>query len=72
MMLLYLANAINASGNDDTAFFRSAYIWKFGKDITVQTDVQAYRARGAVPQYVEEYVRHIQQRGGDHYLATPA
>ena len=62
MMLLYLTNAIATSGNDDIAFFRSAHIWKFGKDIKTQTDVQAFRARGEVPKYVEEYVNHIQQK----------
>jgi hypothetical protein len=44
---------------DLRSFFRSAYIWKFGKDANVERDVLQYKIAGITPRYVAEYVQHI-------------
>lgn len=43
-------------------FIRSAYHWKFGKDISDQAlddDSAAYDERGKVPPYMTDYLLHI-------------
>ena len=48
------------SGNDEHSFFRSAYMWRFGKDLPTDTDALQYRLHAVIPKYVEEYVIHLQ------------
>ena len=60
-MELYLANAIDKAGGV-LNFFRSAYIWRFGKDVDLATDVLAYKESHKVPKYVEAYVVNIQRK----------
>lgn len=59
-MLLYLRHCINQAKADEQSFFRSAYMWRFGKDADVSNDVCQYKLHAIVPKYVEEYVIHIQ------------
>ncbi len=61
-MLLYLKYLITQSGNDEYAFFRSAYYWKFNKVCNSDTDVVQYRLHAIVPSYVREYVENIQKQ----------
>lgn len=67
-MLLFLKHLISQSGNDEYAFFRAAYYWKFNKVCNSDTDVVQYRLHAIVPNYVREYVENIQKqraKGGD-------
>lgn len=59
-MLLYLRYYMNQAMVDEQSFFRSAYMWRFGKDADVSNDVCQYTLHAIVPKYVEEYVIHIQ------------
>jgi len=54
---------MNKARTDEQSFFRSAYIWRFGKDTDVSNDVCQYKLHAIVPRYVEEYVANIQQKG---------
>lgn len=43
-------------------FFRSAYLWRFNKDMppnSLDDDVREYETHYAVPKYVIDYVLHI-------------
>lgn len=59
-MRLYLENHLEQHKITDTDFFRSAYIWRFGKIENVYGDVLQYRVHGVIPSYVAEYVSYIQ------------
>lgn len=59
-MLLYLANKIHELGGDIQRFFRTAYMWRFGKDYDCVNDVCQYKLHAIVPKYVQEYIKHIQ------------
>lgn len=42
-------------------FFRSAYMWKFGKDISdlsLANDAKVFDERGKVPAYTVDYLVH--------------
>lgn len=42
-------------------FFRSAYMWKFGKDATdlmLANDLLSYHTQGKIPAYVTDYLVH--------------
>ena len=42
--------------------FRSAYMWRFGRDITDQSltdDTQLFDERGKIPPYIVDYFVHI-------------
>lgn len=62
MMLLYLQNLINESRGDCYTFFRAAYYWRFNKMLYTDTDSREFRLNGTIPKYVEEYVKHIQEK----------
>ena len=43
-------------------FFRNAYMWKFGKDITdnaLDEDAEAFVTAGKVPAYATAYLIHV-------------
>ena len=65
-MHLYLAEKIRALGTDTRSFFRLAHIWRFGRDTTGVLDAQEYAKLGIFPQYVREYIFHIQKKERDH------
>lgn len=60
-MLLYLKAKIAELGTDEHAFFRTAYMWRFGKVLFSDTDAIQYRLHAVVPRYVEDYVHHLQE-----------
>lgn len=61
-MLLYLAHKIQETGGDEQQFFRTAYMWRFGKDYACANDICQYRLHAIVPKYVVEYIQHIQSK----------
>lgn len=61
-MLLYLQHLINESHSDCHTFFRAAYYWRFNKMLYTDTDSQEFRLHSVIPKYVEEYVKHIQEK----------
>lgn len=60
-MILILRELIKRSGGDDFLFFQTAFQWCYGKQIDVWGDILAYRLQGHVPNYVQKYVKHIEQ-----------
>lgn len=67
-MQLYIADRISRAEGGPKQFFRSAYIWRFGKDANVEHDVLTYQVGGIVPEYVREYVCNMQQKEKGHAL----
>lgn len=61
-MYLYLREKIHSLGDDEQTFFRTAYMWRFGKDADVSSDVAQYRLHAVIPKYVEAYVQHLQSK----------
>lgn len=59
-MLLYLKAKIAELGTDEHQFFRTAYMWRFGKVLFSDTDALQYRLHAVVPKYVEDYIHHLQ------------
>lgn len=42
-------------------FYRSAYMWKFGKDVSdlaLANDLMVYQLQGKIPGYVVDYLVH--------------
>ena len=66
---LYIADRISRLG-DDKLFFRTAYMWRFGRDADISRDVLEYRIGGIVPPYIREYVSHLQQTEASHAVQT--
>lgn len=62
LMYLYLREKIRSLGDDEQQFFRTAYMWRFGKDADVSTDVCQYRLHAIIPPYVQNYVCYLQAR----------
>ena len=65
-MQLYVADQISRAEGGPKQFFRAAYMWKFGNDANVERDVLTYQVGGIIPEYVREYVCHIQQKGKEN------
>jgi arginine utilization protein RocB len=42
-------------------FFRTAYVWKFGKMRDLTCDYASYRLAGTLPRYVIEYLEFLKQ-----------
>jgi len=61
-MLLYLKNAIYRSGNTSFDFFRTAYLWKYGKVSNSDTDVVQYTLHAIIPRYVRDYINFLQEK----------
>jgi len=59
-MLLALREIIHRSGTDEKGFFDSAYWWKFQKTINVWGDVLQFKQHGKIPDYVVQYVQHLE------------
>lgn len=59
-MLLYLAHKIHECG-DIQQFFRSAYMFKFGKDHDCTNDIVQYKLHAIIPPYISDFVAHIQK-----------
>lgn len=60
-MYLYLREKIRTLGDDEQRFFRTAYMWRFGKDHDCVTDVCQYRLHAIIPKYVADYIHYLQQ-----------
>lgn len=69
-MHLWLADRLVRKDLDTKQFFRAAYVWRFGKDANLEHDVLSYQVGGIIPQYVRDYVDHIQQKEKDHAVQT--
>lgn len=61
-MRLWLADRLLRENITPESFFRSAYIWRFGKIVDISRDVLEYKVAGIVPIYVEAYIQHIQRK----------
>ena len=61
-MQMWLADYLVRWHIEVGTFFRAAYMWKWGKDIDVSKDVQEYNKHRRVPEYVQDYMKHIQQK----------
>lgn len=59
-MLLALCEVLERRRIDAATFFRAAYQWRFGRDTNVTDDVNAWKSRQIVPDYVSRYVHHLQ------------
>lgn len=59
-MYLYLREKLKELGDDEQRFFRTAYMWKFGKDYDCVSDVCQFRLHAVIPKYVGEYVNYLQ------------
>lgn len=59
-MHLWLADRLARKDTDPKQFFRAAYMWRFEKDADITRDLITYQVGGIVPEYVREYVNHIQ------------
>ncbi len=68
-MKLYLASSLHTR-EEVQQYFRAAYQARFGRDMDVSSDVQAYIEKGETPPYVEWYVSRTQQEGGDQVLTA--
>lgn len=60
-MHLYLAETIHRLKVEPAYFFRLAHQWRFGRDALSNHDVLSYQVGGIIPEYVREYVQHLQQ-----------
>ena len=60
-MNLWMLNYIYEQGLTKEQFFRLAHIWRFDKDYDAWQDAATFRIHGIVPQFVREYVAHIQE-----------
>lgn len=69
-MHLWLADRMVRLNLEAKQFFRLAHLWRFGKDAHTDHDALAYSVGGIIPQYVREYVDHIQQKEKDHAVQT--
>jgi len=59
-MLLALKEIIHRSGTDEHGFFGSAYWWCYRKQVNVWGDVLKFKQEGFIPDYVQNYVRHLE------------
>lgn len=58
-MNTYVELTCKAMGINLRDYFRSAYIWRFNRDVGLlpfQDDVEYYKEFGVLPAYVREYV----------------
>lgn len=69
-MHLFLADHLVRHKLEPKQFFRVAHVWRFGKDANTEYDVLSYQVGGIIPQYVRDYVDHIQQKEKDHAVQT--
>lgn len=61
-MHLWLADRMVRDHTEPKQFFRIAHVWRFERDVDVSRDVLTYKVGGIIPQYVQEFVRNIQQK----------
>jgi len=59
-MLLALCEMLERKRIDALTFFRSAYQWRFGRDIDLHADVLAWKEKQVIPNYVARYLNHLQ------------
>jgi len=60
-----------AKATSNLSLFRTAYIWRFGKDISRESlydDVEQFIRDGTVPPYVCAYV--VSRYSGDHNVGS--
>lgn len=64
-MILYMHNVMDQMRVDEFMFFRIAHQWRFGRDLLGGDDVAQYRLHAVIPKYAQEFLRHLQGKGGD-------
>lgn len=69
-MHLWLADRLVRHQLEPKQFFRAAYVWRFNRDANLEHDVLSYQVCHIIPQYVRDYVDHIQQEEKNHAVQT--
>lgn len=61
-MQALIKEMVSLNGSCDKSYFRSAYVWRFGRDLSqdsLEADIRNFNSTGNAPQYVCEYTCHI-------------
>lgn len=61
-MQILIQEMVRLNGSCIKSYFRSAYFWRFGKDLSqdsLDADVRNFEKTGNAPQYVCDYTCHI-------------
>lgn len=60
-MILYFRAKLEQLGLTYHEFFETAYHWRFGKLVTIDSDYAQFLLHSVLPKYVIEYLKHLQE-----------
>lgn len=60
-MVLYFHNKLKELRLTYHQFFDTAYYWRYGRQVDLRPDYAAYQLKGELPEYVLDYLYHLQQ-----------